>query len=73
MTQAQLNAGIKQLLRMFEARIAKATPDQQREMRERLRDDRKLIFVRTYTVHAHFRPARGRGKAKTYPTRGLLQ
>lgn len=56
----QVNTAIARVLRDFANRVAAATPEQVREMRERLREQRQVVFVRTYTVQAHFRPARPR-------------
>lgn len=72
MTQRTFNTSISRLLRTFEARLKKCSTDElERLARKKLRDEHNVVFVRTYTVQAHFRPARPQ-KAKrvvTSPTR----
>lgn len=57
MTQVQFNRVLKRIeTQLQEAATARA----EREIRRKLREERQVIFVRTYTVPAHFRPAKPR-------------
>jgi hypothetical protein len=49
------DATFQRLLRQFWARLRRAaSASAERDMRRQLREERGLIFVREYTVRAHF-------------------
>lgn len=53
MTQHDFNRELRRIQRELKSGI-------EAEVRRRWREERQLIFVKTYTVHAHFRPAKPR-------------
>jgi hypothetical protein len=60
MTQTQFNARAASLLKAFEKRAKRLGLEEARKL---FREDRSLIYVKTYTVSAHFRrpnPARAK-------------
>lgn len=57
MTEAEF----KRMLRAFEKEL-KAQAEE--EVRRRYREEQGLIYVRTYTVAAHFRPAKKRQRRR---------
>lgn len=48
------------VLKQIEKALAKVGAEQAAEIRKRYREQEKVIFVKTYTVHAHLRPVRPR-------------
>lgn len=59
MTQQKFNTTIAKLLHDFEKRVKRCTkPELERLLRADLRDTHGLVFVKEYTVKAHFRPAK---------------